>query len=75
MRPIPVHMLLHQCWMERLHQCCQLCGEINFGHHDFTNNNHGNSSDNNNHNSNHQNNQGLLQTESNECLQNESTKP
>ena len=26
--PVPVHFLLHQCWMERLHQCCQLCGEM-----------------------------------------------
>ena len=26
--PIPVNVLLHQCWMERLHQCCHQCGEM-----------------------------------------------
>ena len=27
--PVPMHILLHQCWTQRLHQCCQYCGEIN----------------------------------------------
>uniref|UniRef100_A0A7M5V7S7 Uncharacterized protein n=1 Tax=Clytia hemisphaerica TaxID=252671 RepID=A0A7M5V7S7_9CNID len=35
--PVPMHILLHQCWTERLHQCCQYCGEINVQHSPITN--------------------------------------
>ena len=61
--PIPFHMLLQQCWMERLHQCCQLCGEINFDQ-DFAGNNKKKND--------HQDNQHLPRTRPNENLRDES---
>ena len=29
---MPLSILLHKCWLERLEDCCQHCGELNIPH-------------------------------------------